>query len=83
MRRIKKFICYIFGHKFNEIPWQNNAFECLRCDIYSYDYPVKEEEFYAWRQKFIHKRTWKIKEKIRKIKWKIQDFFLGDDGLPF
>lgn len=75
--KVKKLICYFFGHNYDQVALEHGYLSCQRCDSYShYDEDIKGEEFYNWRVKFWHIYfTWGIKEIFTKIKWKIKDFW--------
>jgi hypothetical protein len=82
--RLKKIICYFFGHKYNDVAFDYGAWECFRCKKWGYE-DLGGDEFYQW----ITKRTWKIRRVIKNLwqnsLWKIQQWKRGkdDDSVPF
>ena len=85
MMKLKKFVCYIFGHKYDNIALEHGYLYCQRCfkDAH-YDEDLEGEEFHNWWSK----KTWKIKQKFRDYKWKIRNWWKykvrkEDDSVPF
>ena len=76
--KIKKLICYIFGHNYNEAALDNNVSECFRCKRWNYGCSMEGGEgFYLWRYNLF----WRIKNKLRMIKWKTAKN--DDQDVPF
>lgn len=78
---MKKLICKLIGHLWNECAMDNGVNHCDRCG-YSDAYGVKQTGEWTLRDELEH-RLWRMKHWLR-FRWdRVKSWFSKDNGTPF